>query len=430
MHSLINWSKWLSKCYLSGMKELGKNMWRVALMVCLVSASSVGALRCKPETDGDGDGDGDADMDADTDGDGDGDSDADGDGDGDVDGDVSWPTEGCTAVDILFVVDDSGSMSEEQSNLARNFPEFISRLEAYRTPADTQLDYRVGVTTSSRENLHVDSSVTYLQGGPRCTETADCPNAPPVGNHTCECPSRGYEECSKVCPGNCYCEPPGTTMNVATNCEGEDGRLIAPSGYTEPWIQGPGDHVSTAFSSIAQVGTSGCGLEMPLYAVEHALSSEYRSAPGETNRGFLREDSLLMLIIITDEDDCSSDVNELDQSVTLDINHPLESMTGDNGCTDVNGLTTDEQYWPVEHYIDFLDELMGERSHWALAVIAGMATCNSAFGDAYSAHRLGRLVEVAGDNAIFSDICTADLTIALDESLEVLQIACEEFVLY
>ena len=31
----------------------------------------------------------------------------------------------CTKMDLLFVVDDSGSMGEEQSNLAANFPAFI-----------------------------------------------------------------------------------------------------------------------------------------------------------------------------------------------------------------------------------------------------------------------------------------------------------------
>ena len=38
--------------------------------------------------------------------------------------------EGCEAIDILFVVDDSGSMQQEQDNLADNFPKFIEVLEA------------------------------------------------------------------------------------------------------------------------------------------------------------------------------------------------------------------------------------------------------------------------------------------------------------
>ena len=33
-------------------------------------------------------------------------------------------------VDIVFVVDNSGSMSEEQANLARNFPVFMDELTA------------------------------------------------------------------------------------------------------------------------------------------------------------------------------------------------------------------------------------------------------------------------------------------------------------
>jgi len=46
-------------------------------------------------------------------------------------------------MDILFVIDNSGSMSQEQTNLVANFPQFVSVLEA------SNLDYRVAVTTTS-----------------------------------------------------------------------------------------------------------------------------------------------------------------------------------------------------------------------------------------------------------------------------------------
>jgi len=47
-------------------------------------------------------------------------------------------------MDILFVIDNSGSMEQEQTNLIANFPNFISVLDA------SGLDYRVAVTTTSR----------------------------------------------------------------------------------------------------------------------------------------------------------------------------------------------------------------------------------------------------------------------------------------
>ncbi len=48
--------------------------------------------------------------------------------------------------DVLFVVDDSASMIEEQANLAANFGSFVELL------GDTTADYRIGVTTTDRED--------------------------------------------------------------------------------------------------------------------------------------------------------------------------------------------------------------------------------------------------------------------------------------
>src|SRR4051812_14455267 len=47
--------------------------------------------------------------------------------------------------DILFVIDDSGSMSEEQKNLADNLDAFIDALIA----SPVQDDFRIGVTNTS-----------------------------------------------------------------------------------------------------------------------------------------------------------------------------------------------------------------------------------------------------------------------------------------
>ncbi len=384
------------------------------------AASLVPWLAGRPSTSG-GDGDLDTDVDGDVDGDADGDTDT------DVDADWDWPTgDGCTKVDILFVIDDSGSMSEEQSNLAANFPRFIEALEAYRTPADTQLEYRVGVTSTSRSELSTSGTMTIKQGGAACEPEAVCGNPA----NTCECPALSFEACTSDCPGPCYCEPPGTTMAMpSSTCDGEQGALVAPAGYSEPWIDGPGAHVATAFADAASLGTSGCGLEMPLYAVEHALSPALQSAPTGPNSGFLRPDALLMVIILTDEDDCSTDLSEIDMSLTMDMNHPFAGANDDFGCTDGAGNDSGDHWITIEHYLEFLDGLMGQRSHWAVAVIAGERGCSSSYGDAVTAHRLQRFVEQAGTNAVFSDICAADLAGALDEALDKLQVACDEYVL-
>ena len=56
----------------------------------------------------------------------------------------------------------------------------------------------------------------------------------------------------------------------------------------------------TAFGCIAAVGSAGCGFEAPLEAVYRVLTTP------AINPGFLRDDALLVVILMTDEDDCSA----------------------------------------------------------------------------------------------------------------------------
>jgi hypothetical protein len=49
------------------------------------------------------------------------------------------------AVDILFVIDDSGSMGDEQGVLASNFPAFLELLDKEHFGAS----YRIGITTTA-----------------------------------------------------------------------------------------------------------------------------------------------------------------------------------------------------------------------------------------------------------------------------------------
>ena len=62
---------------------------------------------------------------------------------------------GCTdKIDMLFVIDNSGTMGEEQLNLAKNFPLLIERLENLTDSAGTPVmpDVNIMVTTSDFGN--------------------------------------------------------------------------------------------------------------------------------------------------------------------------------------------------------------------------------------------------------------------------------------
>lgn len=267
------------------------------------------------------------------------------------------PAEACNKMDIVFIVDDSGSMSEEQANLTTNFPQFANVLDTYTTMSGDTLDYRLAVTTTGRD---VDYTIQ-----------------PPI-------------------PGF----PPLTQSE-----DGDNGKFRKSSSMPRPWIERADGNVATTFANVAKVGTSGPSLEMPLYALQLALTD--RVSDG-SNAGFLREDALLAVVILTDEDDCSREDN----------NFTVENDACGSGIP---------QIVPTMNYVNFLDGVVGNRGRWATAVIAGPTDCSSAFGDAYAADRLQQFVGQAGSNAVFSSICDGNLSAALAQALDTFSAACDNF---
>ncbi len=66
------------------------------------------------------------------------------------------------------------------------------------------------------------------------------------------------------------------------------------------------DDLASTFSCTAQLGTWGYPDELPMAALEETLSKQWND-PGECNEGFLRDDALLVIVIITDEADGPGD---------------------------------------------------------------------------------------------------------------------------
>jgi hypothetical protein len=193
------------------------------------------------------------------------DSDTDSSGTGSDDGDVIFDfgnggtgmntggdnmNDGCKKVDLLFVIDDSGSMADEQINLVNSFPSFINSIQTEL--ADTK-GYHVGVITSD-PYLYNETGCNTL--GSLVTQTGG------------------------VDSSNAVCSP-------------------YASGYR--WMNET-DDLTTKFQCAAQVGTGGSGNEQPMEALGWAISDSYNAAGG-CNEGFLRDDALLVVVIITDEED-------------------------------------------------------------------------------------------------------------------------------
>lgn len=264
-------------------------------------------------------------------------------------------TQRCQKMDLLFVIDDSASMDLEQANLAANFPQFATVLDQYMVEAGLPLDYRVAITTTGRD-------VAY-------TEVL----------------------------------PPPFSTSLPMNETGDDGafRQTASCGMTRRWLERTDPNAASTFACAADVGIDGPSLEMPLYASELALKD--RVADG-TNAGFLRDDALLAIVYLTDEDDCSRRDNNF-------------SITATAPCTTVG----------TQEWVDFFDDLKGDRGRWATAVIAGPTSCSSSFGEAAAATRLQQFVTQTGENAVFASICEGNLSGALTQALDTFTSACETF---
>jgi hypothetical protein len=123
------------------------------------------------------------------------------------------PLSDVSTADILFVVDDSGSMAGEQTKLAENFEIFIQNLDSYnaqRTDRGLEpIDFHVAVTSTSI--FFNESSDPW-----RCS--ASCPGA--VGQNVCcsggtsPAPIRQAKSCAgdaSVCSGGTTCQ---TTCRV------------------------------------------------------------------------------------------------------------------------------------------------------------------------------------------------------------------------
>jgi hypothetical protein len=151
----------------------------------------------------------------------------------------------CKKIDLVFVVDNSGSMGQEQANLTSNFPNFITTLNGFRTKGGDPLDYRVAVTTTDNSTDRGAFRRTGANG----------------------------------------CNP----------------------GPTRPWLERNDANLSQAFSCRANVGTSGSSSEVGLECMKQALTTRMTDGTNKANgQDFLRQDALLAFIIITDEDESSS----------------------------------------------------------------------------------------------------------------------------
>ncbi len=178
-------------------------------------------------------------------------------------------------LDLIFVVDNSNSMIEEQAKLRRNFPRFMEQLTSIKGGAP---DMHIAVISSD-----VGSGPTMP--APECDRGGD----------------RGAFRVLDAC--NLKPEQNGYFLKIDGSGKSNFGHLI-PAGQTATQAL-PG-----VFECMANLGVMGCGYEHQLLSLYFSLFSDEhnkKDANGKPGRheGFLRSDAYLGIVILSDEDDCS-----------------------------------------------------------------------------------------------------------------------------
>jgi len=163
--------------------------------------------------------------------------------------------QGCDQLDVLFVVDNSGSMLDKQQQLIGAVPGFIEQLQRL----GLGFDMHIGVVTTDSYDANAPGCRTL---GALVTQNLD-------------------EECSF----------------------GSGERFMSPE-----------DLQAGAFECAFNVGTAGHATEQPILALRRALmpSSNGDGSPfgvryDECNEGFRREGAAFVAVILTDEDAQSPD---------------------------------------------------------------------------------------------------------------------------
>ena len=250
---------------------------------------------------GDGDGDGDP---GDGDGDpGDGDGDPSGDGDGsppDLEGGQDTDTDDpdrpcgplgtCNQIDLLFVIDNSGTMGEEQINLSANLPGLLDALMGMVDDQGQPLEPDINIMFTTTDVGHPQctpfqpDNYTPANGAPRsdaCIDRLD--DFEGLGSNAPEIP----EACTNICPVSI--EP----IDPFIHFEGPDAAVTNI----------PGNDIAAAMQCLAPQGINGCGYESPLEAMIQAINPV--AAWNQGDKPFVRDGATLAIVLITDEEDCS-----------------------------------------------------------------------------------------------------------------------------
>lgn len=385
-------------------------------------------------------------------------------------------------IDFVWMVDNSTSMCEEQFALAKSFDTFTSQLKQFFS-----IDARVAVTTTDMQ--------CELNSTPRIHASKGHFNQVPATHFPTSCYTKTHEECR----ANADCDPPGEAGLWTCHGQPLETCIVNPNGtinttcrrlctsdqecidtYGDPdyICQNPGASAE-GWGCLRPPQTGGCPAKLPPYLTTETLDEFKCSATvgvysekcfkyeqglrgalaavdpqgpnPEQAKSFLRDDAYLVLIFISDEDDCSTpdwltlpEDRYDDCGLLGDVNYDMRKRPSDAIVNDINGklnsysvaMADKPGLVPVSAYINRFKALKADPSKVIVAAISGDSLaddeatreadraafvesksdkrtchhstyiCESAQGVAEWGHRYQELVDGFGINGHFENICS------------------------
>ncbi|MEM6991490.1 MAG: hypothetical protein AAF721_13360 [Myxococcota bacterium] len=280
-------------------------------------------------------------------------------------GDESSEEDGCQKVDFVFVIDSSPSMEDEQSNLLASFPGFVAAIE---------------------DQLQInDFHVMVVDAGE-------------LGGGACD----GTLGAGQIRSGG-----------------GQDCGLVGGQRYA---TQAQPD-LPAAFACMANRGDSGPTNERTMDSLLQAVGLQ--NLVGNCNDGFLRDDAILVVTVITDEEDSGADgmpgIPPLDGSCVAVDEDP--NSAGDPAAWKSTLLTAKDGNEDAIVVLGLLGDCdVGGCPGMALDPFGGAALTG-----AEPAPRLRAFVESFAFGTV-GPVCAPDYAPFFASSVNVIESACSDFV--
>ena len=174
-------------------------------------------------------------------------------------------------VDILFVIDNSNSMAEEQLSLDKNFGDFLTKL------TQANANFRLAAVSTDYKGSNMTFETDALSNGGAAVLT--------------DLSSSEIAEIKSKCAAQFSADKPWIDYEDLN----KDGKL---------------EMVQDLFRCEAIMGTGGSGLEKGLASMRSVLDTK-------VGKNFKRPGSIMAIVFVTDENDCSSNSITQDNQTLL-----------------------------------------------------------------------------------------------------------------